>query len=267
MEPYYLAYLLYALTGALAGVSAGLLGIGGGLIIVPALFYIFSYITDSSSPDSAYLMHMALATSLASIIFTSISSMLAHHRKGAVLWKTAFILAPGICLGSWLGADFASSLSTAVLKPVFGGFEIFVGVLMLSNYQSKQHELSIKPVSAFTGGSIIGSISAIVGIGGGTLTVPFLHWHRIAIKNAIATSAACGFPIAVAGTLAYYVNSYQLSQSAGGYIQLDALTAISVFSSLFALVGARLAHRLHERSLRKVFAVFLLLLGARMLFS
>ena len=191
--------ILYLLTGGFAGFVAGLLGVGGGLIIVPVLYFIFL----SQGFESQHLMHMALATSLATIIVTSISSSLAHHKKHAVLWKIVLLLAPGICIGAWIGGALAAEMNTEMLKPIFGCFELLVAIHLLSNLQTKQHELSIEPIKAYIGGFLIGNISAIVGIGGGTLTVPFLHWHKIAIRNAIATSAACGFPIALVATASF----------------------------------------------------------------
>lgn len=257
---------LYCLTGAFAGFSAGLLGIGGGLIIVPVLFFIFS----TQAYEQQHLMHMALATSLATIIVTSISSTLAHHKRRAVLWPTVIRLSPGICLGAWLGASFATQLDTAILKPVFGFFEIFVAFLMYSQYQSKKHQHTIKTSNGFLGGSIIGGISAIVGIGGGTLTVPFLHWHKIDIKNAIATSAACGLPIAIFATASYIFRGWNISpeqQTMLGYVQLQAFFLISICSFLFAPLGAKLAHTISDVLLKKIFSIFLLLLGLKMLLS
>jgi uncharacterized membrane protein YfcA len=262
--------LLYILTGAFAGFSAGLLGIGGGLIIVPVLYFIFS----SQSYEPQHLMHIALATSLATIIITSISSTLAHHKKRAVLWPTVLVLAPGVGIGAWLGAGFATQLDTATLKPVFGVFEIFVALLMLGNYQSKQHESAIKKANGFIGGSIIGGISSIVGIGGGTLTVPFLHWHKINIKNAIATSAACGLPIAVFATASYIFNGWNIIDDSAnttktlvGYVHMQAFTVIAISSFLFAPLGAKLAHSISDVLLKKVFSIFLLLLGLKMLLA
>lgn len=259
---------LYILTGAFAGFAAGLLGIGGGLIIVPVLYFVFS----SRAYEPQHLMHMALATSLATIIVTSISSTLAHHKKRAVIWPVVFSLSPGICLGAWIGASFASELSTATLKPIFGIFELFVAALMFSHYQSQQHNYTIKPVNAFLGGNIIGGISAIVGIGGGTLTVPFLHWHKLKLKNAIATSAACGLPIAAIGTASYAFNSWNISGNFSsaqtntfGYIQLNAFLLIAISSFIFAPLGAKVTHKISDTLLKKVFALFLLLLGIKML--
>ena len=261
---------LYCLTGAFAGFAAGLLGIGGGLIIVPVLFFIFS----SQGYEQQYLMHMALATSLATIIVTSISSTLTHHKKHAVLWHIVLLLAPGICLGAWLGANLASQLDTSILKPVFGSFEIFVAFLMYSQYQSKEHHHTIKKSNGFIGGSVIGGISAIAGIGGGTLTVPFLHWHKINIKNAIATSAACGLPIAIFATASYTYSSWHLTdnispdqQSMFGFVQIQAFLLIALCSFLFAPLGAKLAHTASDALLKKIFSIFLLLLGLKMLLT
>lgn len=256
--------ILYLLTGAVAGVSAGLLGIGGGLIIVPILFFVFS----AQPVASEHLMHMALATSLATIIVTSVSSTWAHHKRGAVLWPIVFSLSPGILIGAWLGAMLASALTTDVLRPIFGVFELMVATHLLVNYKPGTHTTSISRTRSITGGFVIGNISSIVGIGGGTLTVPFLLWHNIAIKNAVASSAACGFPIAVAGTASYIVSGWNtegLPSYTLGYVNLPAFALIIITSMISAPVGAGLAHRLPERTLRIFFALFLVLLSAKML--
>jgi uncharacterized membrane protein YfcA len=283
IEP--LFYLLsYLLTGAFAGFFAGLLGIGGGLIIVPVLYFIFS----SQGYDQQHVMHMALATSLATIIITSISSTYAHNKKHAVLWKVVLLLAPGICLGAWFGAIFATYINTPFLKSFFGVFELFVAALMFNSARNQQNNETntiqqkniIKPARAFFGGNFIGFLSAIVGIGGGTLTVPFLNWHNINIKNAVASSAACGFPIAAIGTLSYIVSGWSLNlvpqivnselnnilpTLTFGYLQLNAFLLIALSSFIFAPLGARASHKLSDISLKKVFSVFLFFLGLRML--
>ena len=258
--------ILYLLTGGFAGFVAGLLGVGGGLIIVPVLYFIFL----SQGIDQSHLMHMALATSLATIIVTSISSSIAHHKKHAVLWNIVLLLAPGICIGAWIGGALAAEMNTEMLKPIFGCFELLVAIHLLSNLQTKQHELSIEPVKAYIGGFLIGNISAIVGIGGGTLTVPFLHWHKIAIRNAIATSAACGFPIALAGTASFVYAGWNidtLPEHTLGYVHVRAFVLIAATSFVFAPLGAKAAHIIPEKILKKGFALFLLLISAKMLFS
>ena len=257
--------LLYLVTGIFAGLASGLLGVGGGLIIVPVLFFIFS----TQNIASEHIMHMALATSLATIIFTSISSTRAHHKKQAVLWPVFLQLAPGICLGAWFGGIAASDMKTELLKPTFGIFELFVGMLLLWNHKDQQHAVTLNKIKSTAGGFLIGTISAIVGIGGGTLTVPFLHWHNISIRNAIATSAACGLPIAVFGATSFIYAGWSINtlpEQTLGYVHLPAFALIITTSFLFAPVGANLAHRLPENALKRGFAIFLLLLGFKMLF-
>ncbi len=255
---------MYLLTGAAAGLSAGLLGIGGGLIIVPILFFIFNH----QPVPADHVMHMALATSLATIIVTSLSSARAHHKRGAVLWPIVLSLSPGIIIGAWLGALFASALTSDVLRPVFGVFELMVAIHLLINYKPATHTTSISKTRSILGGTVIGTISSIVGIGGGTLTVPFLLWHNISIRKAVASSAACGFPIAVAGTAAYVVsgwNTASLPAYTLGYVNLPAFAMITITSIVTAPLGASLAHQLPEKTLRTVFAVFLLALSLKML--
>lgn len=259
---------LYLLTGVLAGLASGLLGIGGGIIIVPVLYFIFSAQIVGQNQFSEYVMHMALATSLATIIITSLSSAYAHHKNQVVLWPIVFQLSPGILIGAWVGGIIASHLETAPLKYAFGFFELFVGLHLFLNHQPKQHSSSINTIKSALGGGIIGTVSSIVGIGGGTLTVPFLNWHRINIKNAVATSAACGFPIAIAGTASYIYQGWEipgLPSPSLGFVNLTAFAFIIITSFLMAPVGARLAHRIPENMLRKVFAVFLLLISLKMI--
>ena len=257
--------LLYLSTGIFAGLASGLLGVGGGLVIVPVLYFVFS----AQNLPHEHIMHMALATSLATIIITSISSTRAHHKKQAVLWPIFLLLVPGIGIGAWLGGITASKIETELLKPAFGIFELFVALHLLWNRQSQVHSVSLGKIKSVTGGFVIGMASAIVGIGGGTLTVPFLHWHNIAIRNAVATSAACGFPIAVFGAASYIYAGWSIElppEYMLGYVHLPAFLFIITTSFLFAPVGAKLAHRLPENTLRKGFAVFLLLIGLKMMF-
>ena len=259
----YIDVLLYLLTGAFAGFSAGLFGIGGGLIIVPVLYFVFS--AQGIAADS--VMHSALATSLASIVFTSVSSTLAHHKKHAVIWPLVWRLAPGIVTGAWLGGMAAARLDTAVLKPVFAVFELLVALHLLRRASPVQQRTPLQNPVAVGGGLTIGFISAIVGIGGGTLTVPFLHWHNIAMRHAVATSAACGLPIALFGAAAYVVSGWQanLPVPSLGYVNLPALGFIVITSYLCAPLGARLAHHLPEQRLKMAFALFLLALSMKML--
>lgn len=259
-----LAIGLYLLLGTVAGLAAGLLGIGGGLIIVPALASLF--LLQGQSPD--IVMHLALGTSLATIVITSISSIRAHHRHRAIHWNIVRQLTPGILLGAWLGGWLAGQMTTQWLKPVFGLFELSVAIHMLLARPTTQHSALPGKLAMGSAGGIIGSLSAIVGIGGGTMTVPFLCWNSIQLRNAIATSAACGLPIAIAGALAYMVSGWQhpaLPEYSLGYVHLPAFIGIIITSSLFAPLGARLTHSLPVPLLKKVFAVFLLVVGVKLL--
>lgn len=264
IESYLLVICIYILTGALAGFAAGLLGIGGGLIIVPVLFFVFS----ASGYETQHLMQMALATSLATIVITSISSTRAHHRKQAVLWPLVLLLGPGIVIGAALGGIFASSINSDSLKLFFAIFEFTVATSLLLKKQPTRHNKKIKKPVAATGGMIIGFISTLVGIGGGTMTVPFLHWFNISMRNAVATSAACGFPIALFGTLSFIMASY--GQTIGstysiGYLQYDAFIFVAGSSFLTAPFGAKVAHSISEKTLRLSFALILFTLGSIMI--
>ncbi len=267
--------ILYLLTGCFAGFTAGLLGVGGGLIIVPVLYYIFSSQLIGATIETGQIMHMALATSLATIVITSLSSSYAHHKKRAVLWKTVGLLSPGIVAGAWAGGLFAAQLSSNILKLVFALFELLMALLLLSGFQpGKRHrdevaywQPALSGKSAINGGFIIGLVSAIVGIGGGSLSVPFLHWSGIKIKNAVATSAACGLPIALSGTASYiYTGWHQPFQhlTTLGYVNITAFLAISMTSLIFAPFGVKLAHALPDKTLKRIFAIFLLVLSIRM---
>lgn len=257
---------LYISSGAFAGFAAGLFGVGGGLIIVPVLYYVFS----THGYEQQHLMHMAIATSLATIVITSISSTLAHHKKQAVQWPLVILVTPGIILGSWSGGIFASSLDNSVLTSIFAMFEFLVAIHLLLKKRPAQHTTYISKPAATAGGFIIGSISAIVGIGGGTMTVPFLHWFNVPMQKAVATSAACGFPIALVGTLSYVYTGWgqQLNDKLSfGYLHLYALVFIASSSFIFATLGAKVAHSISETKLRLSFALLLFVLSVTMFLS
>ncbi len=257
---------LYLALGAIAGLLAGLLGVGGGLIIVPVLAAIFS---ATGIPDEI-IMHLALGTSLASILATSVSSVYSHHRKQAVSWPRSIKLTPGILIGAWCGGLLAGHLSSDFLKPVFAIFELGVAAYMLLGTRAHTHNPSPSLASFTLSGSIIGFVSSIVGIGGGTMTVPWLMWHGSSIHRAIATSAATGLPIAIAGSLSYLYTGWnhpQLPETSAGFIYLPALAGIIASSVLFAPLGATLAHRLPVHQLKKIFAGLLVLLAVYLLSS
>lgn len=263
-ESHLITAAIYLLTGAFAGFAAGLLGIGGGLIIVPVLFFIFA----ANGYETQHLMQMALTTSLATIVITSISSTRAHHKKQAVLWPLVFLLSPGIILGAALGGLSASSINSDSLKLFFVVFEFSVAANLLLKKQPAQHSKKIRKIIAAGGGMVIGFISTLVGIGGGTMTVPFLHWFNVSMRNAVATSAACGFPIALIGTLSFIYASHDLVFSNSysiGYLQYDAFLLIACSSYLVAPIGASVAHSISDKTLRLSFASLLFVLGLVML--
>ena len=258
--------LAYLLLGALAGLTAGLLGVGGGLIIVPVLASL--YLLQGVASD--VIMHMALATSLATIIITSISSVRTHHQHQAVLWPVFWQLTPGILTGAWLGGWLAGQISTQWLKPMFACFELAVAVYMLMDKPVAEHRRLPEKMSMAMAGGVIGSLSAMVGIGGGTLTVPFLCWNSVQLRQAIATSAACGLPIAISATLAYIFTGWQQTQLPAytlGYVHLPAFLGIIASSVLFAPLGAKLTHRLPVKTVKKIFALFLLALAIKLLLT
>ena len=260
------ALVMYLALGAFAGVLAGLLGIGGGLVIVPMLSFMFS---AQGLPD-AYILHLALGTSLATIIFTSISSLRAHHQHGAVKWPVFWRIAPGIVVGTFLGSWIAAQLSTNFLKGFFACFLFYVGVRMLRGSKPKPARQLPGTLGIFGAGSGIGIFSSLVGIGGGTLSVPFLVWCNVTMHMAIGTAAAIGLPIAVAGSLGYVINGLgteSLPWYCLGFVHVPALVGIILASVLTAPFGARLAHTLPVAKLKKIFAVLLLFVGLRMLWT
>ena len=255
---------LYLALGAFAGTLAGLFGIGGGLVIVPVL--IFSFGLQGISAEIA--AHLAIGTSLATIVFTSVSSIRSHHLRGAVRWDIVRFMVVGIVIGAVFGAVTAAMLSGAELELIIGIFVMLVAFKMLLEANPKPGREVPGRIGLGAAGTSIGWASAIFGIGGGTLTVPFLSWCNLRMQNAVATSAACGLPIALAGALANMGtgwNNPELPALSVGFIYLPAFAGIVITSVLFARVGANLAHRLNARLLKKVFAIFLILVGTHFL--
>lgn len=249
-------------TGCFTGFCAGLFGIGGGGIMVPLLAYCFSAMAFSDE----HLMHFALGTSMAAIIPTAISSIITHHRHHAIMWTVVAKMTPGLLLGTFAGTFIASYLSTFFLAMFFAGFMAIVAWKMWSNSQpTASRQLPSSFFLALTG-SGIGGISALVAIGGGTMTVPFLLWCNVRLQNAIATSAAAGLPIAFTGALGYAANAdIDLGNIALGYVVWPAVLYLAAGSIITAPLGARLAHKLPTEKLKKYFAVFLLFLSVQML--
>ncbi len=260
------SFLIYGCVGAFVGLLAGLLGVGGGLVIVPILVFSFNL----QGVSSEIIMHLALGTSLASIIFTSISSFMAHHRRGAVHWNIVRRIVLGILTGTFLGSCFASLLSTNILKGFFVFFLYFVAYQFLTNKKPKPSRELPGTAGMFGVGNIIGFISSLVGIGGGAVSVPYMVWCNVPVHRAIGTSAAIGLPIAISGTVGFLFNGWEnelLPQYSMGFIYLPALVGIAAVSILTAPLGAKLAHSLPVGKLKKIFALLLIVVGTRMLIS
>lgn len=253
----------FLMIGLLAGYLAGFLGIGGGFVVVPALTWLL--LKDSAT--APFAIHMAVATSLATMLVTSLSSIAAHHRKKAIRWPLVKSLAPGLVIGAVLGAFLADYMEGEMLVRVVGVFAILAGLqLVLARKPSGEKPLPGQPGVSMVG-LVIGGISSLIGIGGGALTGPWQMWHGIRAQNAVATSAACGYPIAVAGTFAFIFlgAGAELPDGALGYIHLPAFAGIAVASALSAPLGAATVHRLPPALVKRLFGIFLLLVGARML--
>jgi uncharacterized membrane protein YfcA len=252
----------FLLLGAFSGFIAGLLGVGSGLIMVPALLYLLA-----GSTDQTVLMHTAVGTSLAAMVFTSISSVLAHHQHGAIHWHNFKKLTPTILLGAFSGALLTKVMSFDFMRLFFALFEFSVAAIMYFGLSSLAHIDNLSKWVWRITGYIIGLISAILGIGGGTMTTPFLTYNNVTIKNAIATSAAVGMPIAVAGALGFIAVGWDLESASGGlsFIHTQALMSIVVASVFFAPLGAKVAHSVDGKKLKKFFALFLAFLGLSVL--
>lgn len=255
---------VWLVLGAVTGVFAGLMGVGGGGILVPMLTTLFTM--QGFPPD--VLVHMALGTSMATIVFTSLSSLRAHHAHGAVDWKIVRTIIASILLATFATTFFAANVPARPLSIFFACFMAYVSWQMIQNRPPKPGRVLPGAAGLSAVGAAIGAVSALVAIGGGSLVVPFLIWCNVRAQTAIGTSAAIGLPIAFAGSVGYLINGWSDSNmppGSLGFIYLPALFSISLASMLTAPLGARLAHRLPVAVLKKVFAVVLLLLSAKML--
>jgi uncharacterized membrane protein YfcA len=257
--------LLYLVMGALAGVCAGLFGVGGGVIIVPVL--IFSFTAAGFPPE--LLTQMAIGTSLATIVLTSVNSALTHHRLGNVDWRVFSLFAPGVALGVYFGAQIAARISGNALQLGFGFFGLFVAAQMGLGFQPKASRNLPAPIPLFVIGSGFGCLSGLFGIGGGSLTVPFLHWCNLTMQRAVAVSAACGIPIAIIGALSYMQVGWHhqnLPAYSSGYVYWPAFFGIGLAAAPMARVGAHLAQRLPSDKLRRLFALFLLIISLQFIY-
>lgn len=256
--------LYYALLGGGVGVLAGLFGVGGGLVMVPVLTALF--LAQGAPVES--VLHMALATSMAAIVPISLSSLLAHQRRGGVQWPVVHWLTPGILLGTLSATFLAAIIPTQFLAMVFTVFVVYAALQMSIQIlpQAPRQLPGAGGLVAVGGG--IGGISALVSIGGGALTVPFLVWHQVPLKQAIASSAAVGFPLALAGALGYWINGLLQPvdfPATWGWIHWPAVLIIALTSPWLAPVGVALMHRLPVPILKRLFALLLITMAIRML--
>lgn len=259
-----MALLLYALVGAFAGTTAGLFGVGGGLVIVPILVLSFTL----SGYDPEILTQLAVGTSLTTIVVTSLSSIWAHHRLGNVNWRVFWALTPGIVLGVWGGVNTAGMLRGSHLQLAFGVFVVVVALQMALALKPKpQRQLPRAAGMGLTGG-VVGFVSALFGIGGGSLTVPFLSWCNVRMQEAVATSAACGLPIALIGVIANLQVGWQrpgLPEGSTGFIYWPAVLGVVATSAIFARFGAHWAQRLPAAQLKRAFALFMMVVGVQLI--
>ena len=254
----------FLILGAVVGFLAGLLGLGGGMTMVPLLTFVFT--REGFAPE--HVVHMSIATATATILFTSVASMREHHRHGAILWSVVVGLAPGIIVGSLVGPQIVGGMSTAVLSAFFGAFVTVAATNILLDRKPKPARELPGKGGLFAVGGGIGLISSMVGAGGAFMTVPFMTACNVPMRNCVATSAALGLPIAVAGTIGFVVAGMSksgLPPHTIGYVYVPALLVIVAASVIFAPLGARAAHRWPVKALKRSFAVVLYVLAAYML--
>ncbi len=256
----------YLALGAFVGFFAGLLGIGGGAAMVPVLAFIYA----AKGFDASQVIHLALGTSMATILFTSVSSVRAHHSHGAVDWPAVKRMAPGIVVGTFGGALLASALDVRLLAVVFTLLIYYISAQM---FFGKKPQPAAEPLS--TGGlnlsaGLIGVISSLTATGGAALVVAYLVKRGMLIHRAIGTAAAIGWPLAAAGTAGYIITGWGqsgLPEHSIGYVYWPALAGIVIASMSLAPLGARLAHRTPGALLKKIFAALLFTLATKMLLT
>jgi len=254
----------YLAIGISVGFLAGLFGIGGGMIMVPMLVFVF---TAKGFP-AEHMMHLSLATSMATIVFTSLSSVGAHHRHGAVDWRVARAMAPGIVAGALAATLVAGFVPTRPLAVFFAVFMLYASLQMFFEVKPKPSRQLPGATGLFGVGAGIGALSSVLAAGGAFLSIPFLVRCNVPLKRAIGTAAANGFPIAAAGTIGYILNGLRvegLPDGSLGFVYLPALAIVVAASMPLAPLGAKLAHRLPVKRLRIVLALMLLAIAVRML--
>lgn len=260
-------WLIYLLLGGIVGYFAGLLGIGGGLVLVPVLTLLFT--AQDFPPDRT--LHLALGTTMATIIFTSLSSLRTHHNHGAVNWGVVKTITPGIIIGTLSGATLAGTLTSKLLSIIFVVFIFYAATQMLLKISPKPSRQLPGKIGIVAAGGLIGLLSSLVAIGGGLLSIPFLTLCNVKLHHAIGTAAAIGFPIAVAGTIGYMANgiiqTHSLPDYSLGYVYLPALGWLMLASMLTAPLGAKTTHTTQTAALKMIFVTLLYCLGFKMLYG
>ncbi len=250
--------------GSFSGILAGLFGIGGGIIIIPTFFYIFSYL---AFPDEI-LSHMVLGSSLGVIAFSSISSTFSHHSKGAVNWRLIKVVAPSIVIGSSLGGLTAGYLESSTLQGLVSLFLVVASVQLIFEFPPPSQNPKTNLAGPVIAGGGIGWLSGVFGIGGGIFSVPYFYHRGLKMMHAIGTSAACGIPIAIAGSISYILIGYEnlnLPEYSIGYVYLPATITVGVMSSLTAKFGVNIAHRMKQKKLRIAFAFLVMIMALNLL--
>ena len=256
------ALFVFLALGAVAGILAGLLGVGGGLVLVAALAWL---LPGMGIPQEA-AMHAALASSLASIVLTAAASARAHARRGSVLWPTVRWMVPGLLVGGWFGSDLAVHIDDDMLRWIVAGYCFLAAAqLLFGGTRSTGGDALPAPRGApmTAAGLGIGAVSAVVGIGGGSMTVPLLVWRGVAPVRAVGTSSACGVAIGLASAIGFALHAPAgaLPAHAVGYVYLPAAIGVAAASVVAAPYGTRLAHHLQGSTLKRVFAGFLVVVG------
>ncbi len=257
-------WLGYAAIGAGVGFFAGLLGIGGGAIMVPLLVMLF----EAQGLPKAHILHLAVGTGMASILFTSLSSMRAHAARGVVRWDLALALTPGILVGGLMGSAVAAWISTKVFATLFTGVVFFAATNILIDRKPKPARALPGALGSMLVGVVISFVSSLAALGGAFLTIPFALYCNVPMLQAIGTAAIVGFPIALAGSIGFIATGWSqlgLPQYSVGYVYLPATLGITLASVLTAPLGAAVAHRLPTKRLKQIFSILLYGLAAKLL--
>lgn len=258
--------IAYVALGLVVGFLAGMIGVGGGAMIVPITTAIFA--ARGFAPE--HTLRIALATSMASIIFVSFSSMRAHHRHGAVDWTILKQMTPGLIVGAFFGTWLARYVPTLPLAVFFAAFVFYAGTNMLVGWKPKSRASTPGALGMFIAGFVICAIAAMVAVGGAALVIPFLVWRSVPFHTALGTAAAVGFPISIAASLGYIANGWALPGLPPGnlgYVHLPAVVGIAIGSALLAPIGAKLAHSSSVRTLRFIMAFVLYALAIKLIWG